>query len=194
MQIQAVCLPAPSEAAEQHAASYTHPHSCRVQRTWMVEPSQQVLSALAFACIWSWNFPSDTLIGSICLSLPSFPAALSPPPAHLCVVFLAPIPFPSLFSLTRFPPVLSYVLRGRLVRRTEWHAADAGWGPCLLQGPLTKTKLHVCWRTWTQLPEEATTITFFTLFFFINQLKFSRENRKQQWGSSCVNWLPSLFS
>lgn len=100
MQIQPICLPAPSGATEQHAASCTHPLTyaqCRrLEGSSLVSRSHTCLRMRVPVCanVQSSGFPRDTLTLSILL--PS--VFLSPPPAHLCVVFLAPLPLPSLFS------------------------------------------------------------------------------------------------
>lgn len=127
-------LPAPSEAAEQHTASYTH--SCRVQRTWRAEPSLQV--SHKFVCIWSWNLPTDRLTHTLLSSFLVCVSTLSP---LLYVLFSLPLFLSPPSSASLASLALSYVLRVWLVRRTGWDAADATavWAPCLLQGLLKKT-------------------------------------------------------
>lgn len=185
MQIQAVCLPAPSEAAEQHAASYTHAltHTeCRgLGWSSLVSRFQTLLHMHVHGAEAFLATRSQAL-----LSLPSFfplsCSPLSPLPSSSTPLCCFPCPYsclPSLFSLTRFPSALSFALRVRLVRRTEWHAADAGRAPCLLQGPLKKTRLHVCWGTWPKVPEEAKTSTFFTLFSSAASSVFKRGKKQK---------------
>lgn len=147
---------------------HTHPHSCRVQRTWRVEPSQQVSHTLACVCIWSWNFPRDTLthssllLSSVLLSSFSFPLL-----QHTFVLFSLPLFLspPSSASLV-FPSALSYVLRLWLVCEVK-----GVQGEMLLMLQLFglhvylrahwETRLHVSRGTSTQHSEKPTTITFY---------------------------------
>ena len=63
---------------------HTHPHSCRVLRTWMVEPSQQVSHTIMRVCVWEraetfLETHSSLLLSSVLLSYCSFPPSSSTP-------------------------------------------------------------------------------------------------------------------
>lgn len=168
MQIQAVCLPAPSEAAEQHAASCTHnvTHAeCRgLGGSSLVSRSHTRLCVCLCVCVWSWNFPRDTLtrsrlLASVLLSSFSFPFF-----QHTFVLLSLPLfLFPPSSASQLFPlllcPMCSDCGECANWRHTERDAADATavWAPCLLQGPLKKTRLHVSWGTSTQHSEKPAT-------------------------------------
>lgn len=99
-------------------------------------------------------FPPGALLHlpSVCLSSSLLSPLVPPPPAHLCVVFLASLPPPLpffFFSATTFP--FCSALRAQTAagvasrERARGDAADATavWAPCLLLGPLRRTRLHV---------------------------------------------------
>ena len=63
---------------------HTHPHSCRVLRTWMVEPSQQVSHTIMRVCVWEraetfLETHSSLLLSSVLLSYCSFPPSSRTP-------------------------------------------------------------------------------------------------------------------
>lgn len=98
---------------------HTPPHLCReLEGSSLVSRSHTCLRAYASnVCtqvLPSCNFssrrsPPPSLLPSVLLS----PFPLSPPPAHLCVVFLASLPPPLPFSATTFP--FCSVLRAQTV-------------------------------------------------------------------------------
>lgn len=93
MQIQPVCAPAPSEAAEQHT------HSHRRQIALRVEPRRWVSCTLACVCTWSWNFRHThaCLIFSLCPLL-----------QHTFMLFVLPsIPPPNSLAHPQLYSVLS---------------------------------------------------------------------------------------
>lgn len=119
MQIQSVCLPAPSEAAEQHAASCTHTLTyaeCRgLEGSSLVSRSHTCLRMCVCVSVRSWNFPRDTLahsslLSSVLLSSFSFPLL-----QHTFVLFSLPLFLSPPSSATTFPSALSCVLRLWLV-------------------------------------------------------------------------------
>lgn len=86
--------------------SHTHPHSCRVQRTWWVEPSQQVSHTLACVCVYgaetflethSHTLPSFSPLS--CSHLSPFPSSSTPLCCFPCPLFLSPPSSASLVSL-----------------------------------------------------------------------------------------------
>lgn len=114
MQIQAVCLPAPSEAAEQHDASCTH--TLTHAECWGLGWSSLVSRSHTLSCVCvSWNFPRDTLFppSFLCSALLFL---LSPLLQHTFVLFSLPLFLspPSSASLV-LPLLLSCVLRLWLV-------------------------------------------------------------------------------
>jgi len=104
MQMKAVCLPAPSEAAQLHAASCTHTPSL-MQSADCLE-GRASSAGLRHACMCVCG--AETLDRSRSLlphSLlcPALPIFLSPPPVHLCVVFLTLILSPPSSASLAFP-------------------------------------------------------------------------------------------
>lgn len=132
---------------------HTHPHLCReLEGLSLVSRSHTCLCVCASNVrapvrLCAATFPRRALGLSYLLS----PLPFSPPPAHLCVVFLAPLPPPLPFSATTSPA--RSVLRAQTVAgvraesalRGDAADATAVWSPCLLLGPLRRTRLHVSW-------------------------------------------------
>lgn len=158
-----ICLPLHRQQ-EQHIASCTHTLT-RAESRLLRRSSLGTRFPTLHLCIWSWNFPTDRLTLSSLFSFLSLALIflLSPPPAHLCVVFL-PLSLPPPFSVSSVFPLLrlacSDFCEWATWRCTGQDAADARavWTACLLQGPLKKTRLSMCQGA-TQHPEELETTT-----------------------------------
>lgn len=137
-------------------------------------------------CVCEWLKLSLTEKETHTLTHPLPSSLLSPPPSlppcsllqHTFVLFsLPPLPFPSHSSRDFSPFAPSCVLRRRASLRAErslafWDAADATavWAPCLLRGPLTKTRLHVSRGISAQHSEKSFSFFFFFLaFLFLQQ-------------------------
>lgn len=132
---------------------HTPPHLCReLEGLSLVSRSHTCLCVCASNVrapvrLCAATFPRGALGLSSLLS----PLPFSPPPAHLCVVFLAPLPPPPPFFSHSFScplcPACSHCGWCASRERAEGDAADATavWSPCLLLGPLRRTRLHVSW-------------------------------------------------
>lgn len=153
MQMQPVRPPAPSDAAEQHAASCTHPLTCAGNLKARASPAglAHVYACVHLTCARN-SCRAATFILDALFHLPSFflsssllfPSSSTP----LCC-------FPCLFSSS--PPFFSHNFSFLLCpacsdcgwgASREWAQRDAAdatavWAPCLLLGPLRRTKLHV---------------------------------------------------
>lgn len=116
MQMHPFRPPAPSEAAEQHAASCTHPLTCAGNLKAPASPAglTHVYACVRLTCARESCRAATFPLGAL-LFLPSYrlsSSLLSPPPAHLCVVFLAfSFLLPSLFQPQLFLSALSCLLR-----------------------------------------------------------------------------------
>lgn len=145
--------PAPSEVAEQHAASCTHPLTCAGNLKARASPAglTHVYACVRLTCARESSRAATFPLGAL-LHLPSYhlsSSLLSPPPAHLCVVFLAfssssPPFFSHNFSFL-LCPACSDCGWGASRECAQGDAADATavWAPCFLLGPLRRTRLHV---------------------------------------------------
>lgn len=133
MQIQPICLPAPSGATEQHAASCTHPLTyaqCRrLEGSSLVSRSHTCLRKRVSVCanVQSFDCPRDTLTLSILLPTVFRSPFSFPLLQHTFVLFSLPLFLSPPFSATTFPSALPHVCRLWLVSELR-----ECWGEMLL--------------------------------------------------------------
>lgn len=151
--MQPVRPPAPSEAAEQHAASCTHPLT---RAGNLKAPASSAGLTHVHACVnltcarescQAASFPLDALLHLPSFRLSSsllFPSSSTPLCSFPCLSSPSPPFFSHNFSFL-LSPAFSDCGWGASRERVQGDAADATavWAPCLLLGPLRRTRLHV---------------------------------------------------
>ena len=154
MQMQPVHPPAPSEAAEQHAASCTHPLTCAGN---LKAPASSAALTHVYACVRptcarepcrAASFPLGALLHrlSFCLSSLLSPFPLLQNTFVLFSLFL----LPSLFQPQLFLSALSCVLRLCLGCEPRACSGRCCWcysclGSMSPSGPTEEDRLHVSW-------------------------------------------------